>query len=130
MRTIKFRGKDSFERRWIIGALAPNGKHPCIAEFGKCFELTEVDYESVGQFTGQLDKYGKDIYEGDIVKYYDEIEDELVAAPVIFHESSCSFCCARPGYDIVGLGAYWDFEIVGNIHDNPELLKGGKHGNQ
>lgn len=61
MRTIKFRGKSRYDRRWIIGALVHNGKRPCIAEFGKLFELTEVDYESVGQFTGLSDHNGSQI---------------------------------------------------------------------
>lgn len=125
MRPIKFRGKSRCYSKWIIGALVPNGNHPCIAEFGKAFDLDEVDPKTVGQFTGMLDKNKKEIYEGDIVRYYDDIEDELVSSHVIYHKESCSFCVAPTKLcgDYIGITAYWQFEVVGNIHDNPELLK-------
>lgn len=128
MRTIKFRGKSRYERRWIIGALVPNGKRPCIAEFGKLFELTEVDYKSVGQFTGVFDCNGKEIYEGDIIRYYDDVEDELVVRPVEYLNDYCAFCAVHPQNDPDGLFAQWQYEVIGNIHDKPELLKGGNDG--
>lgn len=131
MRTIKFRGKDRFTRRWIIGALVPNGKRPCIAEFGKLFELTEVDYASVGQFTGLSDKNGKEIYEGDIVAMndhyprvvlWDKMSWALMPTEHYHDEFFWEVNVQHPGLD------WWEryadeFEIIGNIHDNPELVK-------
>lgn len=125
MRTIKFRGKSSYDRRWIIGALVPNGKQPCIAEFGKLFELTEVDYESVGQFTGVYDCNGKEVYEGDIVLARSEGECRM--CQVVFSERTCSFFLynnSGPWY-ISADNTMKDtlLEIIGNIHDNPNLIK-------
>lgn len=75
-----------------------------------------------------LTRNGKEIYEDDIVRYFDDIEDELVSSHVIYHKESCSFCAAPTKLcgDYVGITAYWQFEVIGNIHDNPEMLKGGE----
>lgn len=126
MRTIKFRGKDAFTGKWLFWALVPNGKHPCIAPFGELFHLEEVATDTVGQFTGMTDKNGKEIFEHDVVRYYDDIEDELVVSHVIYHKESCSFCVAPTELcgDYIGLTAHWQFEVLGNIHDNPSLLNG------
>lgn len=84
----------------------------------------------IEQFTGMLDKNGNEIYEGDIVRYYDDLEDELVSSHVIYHKESCSFCVAPTELcgDYIGICAHWQFEVIGNIHNNPELLKGGSDG--
>lgn len=128
MRTIKFRGKSNYDRRWIIGALVPNGKRPCIAEFGKLFELTEVDYESVGQFTGVFDCNGKEVYEGDIVLA--KSAGERRRCQVVYAEHSCGFILHTkidPWYIHADIDTKKDIllEVIGNIYDNPELLKGG-----
>lgn len=126
MRTIKFRGKSSYDRRWIIGSLVPNGKRPCIAEFGKLFELTEVDYESVGQFTGVFDCNGKEVYEGDIVLA--KSAGERRKCQVVYTEHSCGFILHTiigPWYIHADIDTKKDtlLEVIGNIYDNPELLK-------
>lgn len=120
MRTIKFRAISRDTGKWLVGALIPNGKREAyIAPFGRYLHLEKVDHNTVGQFTGMLDKNGKEIYEGDIVRYYDDIEDELVSSNVVYYEDSCSFCVAPTGScgDHIGIGAHWQFEVIGNIHD-------------
>lgn len=90
----------------------------------------EVDPETVGQFTGLTDKNGKKIFEGDIVTQnwydHDEPSDDSFGE-VVFCEYDCSFSVMDIQKDgIVPLGRchayHWEAEVIGNIHDNPELL--------
>lgn len=144
MRTIKFRGKRLTDGKWIYGDLIhvdkgliniwtnnafgnnPEGTDECGEEVG-------VDPSTVGQFTGLIDVNGKEIYEGDIVKtplldpiFCDVISDVFDYAPVCFNNGAFVVAYYEGRHKIYLEDLYDKVEVVGNIHDNPELLKGGK----
>ena len=147
MREILFRGKRLDNGEWVEGWYQPettikhwNGSQETVGvtiaykvEEG-FLEDTLVDPPTVGQYTGLTDKNGKRIFEGDIVAQnwydYDEPRDDSFGK-VVFCEYDCSFSVMdvnKDGFMPLGrCGSYhWEVEVIGNIHDNPELLKGGE----
>lgn len=129
MREILFRGKNVDNGAWVYGSFIPDMLEVfCITDidgFIKPFslikeELTEVRVErsTVGQFTGLTDKNGTRIFEGDIVK----VENALVRGIfAVEYGMSASFIVSR-GERRYLLGGC-NSEVIGNIHDNPDLLK-------
>lgn len=83
-----------------------------------------VEDTTVGQFTGLMDKNGNEIYEGDIYRY--DNPDSI---------NEVSYCAGGgfAGFDLTPAihneNRLLDVEVIGNIHDNPELLKGGNDEN-
>ena len=130
MRQIKFRAKSVDEGKWLIGALIPNGRRPCIAPFKEGFHLESVDPNTVGQFIGLTDCKGKEIYEGDIItvngKYprvvlWDKMSWALMPTEYFHDKMFWVMNLQHPGID------WWEefadkLEVIGNIHDNPELI--------
>lgn len=126
-REILFRGKRTDNGEWVYGNLIDSdsivGK---IVDFDGEYFIPEfwykVDLETVGQFTGLTDKNGTKIFDGDIVSLYDDSEDELTNGVVIFNADFCSFCVSMKCHEDVMLMAQWQYEVIGNIYDNKELL--------
>ncbi len=83
--------------------------------------------DTIGQFTGLQDKNGKDIYEGDIIRFV----KGLVKESGRWVDDAEIYAVEYDGavfYPLCNLSKVTDsIEIIGNIYDNPELLKGGSH---
>lgn len=82
------------------------------------------------QSTGLFDKNGKEIFEGDIVKFSD-CDDDVYVTPVVWDKNyACFGVSFSGGYPISFdyLEEFYtelkDIEVVGNIYENPELLEG------
>jgi uncharacterized phage protein (TIGR01671 family) len=77
------------------------------------------------QFTGLKDKNGKEIYEGDIIDFEEPVyESQNLKCPVVFYE--CEFVADWDRGDAqtyIPLRDMNDVEVIGNIYENPELLK-------
>ena len=125
MREILFRGKRADTGEWNWGNLVRRAKELLIVTLG--FICGEVIPETVGQYTGLRDKNGERIFEGDIVEY------NGTKHRVVFENR---FQTAYFGI-VMSAMETWGFsnsvpanmmEVIGNIHDNPELLEGEDNG--
>lgn len=119
MREIKFRGKDNFNGEWVYGDLSTiNLLNKTLIYIGPTTEV-EVDPETVGQYTGLKDKNGTEIYEGDICTVW--IEYCKQTKPYVVEDLRELYLETKRDdsyYRITSL------QVIGNIHDNPELLGG------
>lgn len=123
MREIKFRGWNPKNKCWLHGFYLMNrGAHfVCPDEFanGKSWDDYEILPETLGQFTGLTDKHGQEIYEGDILHDYYSGDDYKVHFDVCSFDARCiNDDCERLLDDVSS-----DSEVIGNIHDNLDLLK-------
>ena len=133
MREILFRGKRLDNGEWVYGYYVHIGPVSCqrayiIPEYTSAIYVKEVDPSTVDQYTGLMDKNYKRIFEGDIVST-DIARPYLI---VEFRDGCFMFNCNDGGkdyYDIMlpiledAQTEYKYGEIIGNIHDNPELLE-------
>jgi hypothetical protein len=127
MREILFRGKRLDNGEWVEGSLWTWGEK---IRIHLIFDLPDsalwfrVDPNTVGQYTGLCDKNGKKIFEGDIVQ-----DSWNKPWPVLFCTEDVASCgCCYPEFVGSGFKAkninLMDCYVIGNIHDNPDLLKG------
>ncbi len=124
MKTIKFRGKEINSGQWVYGFytqgsfIDPVNDTETPRHIIHSDMLYDVSEETVGQFTGLLDKNGKEIYEGDIVIFSNHLQglSRVVYDYASFHVENKLYSTAlRPMMNN-------HINVIGNIHDNPELF--------
>ncbi len=150
MREILFRGKRVDNGEWIYGYLVKSNEKYYIyyempdemCQTGNWLWYKEVIPETVGQYTGLTDKNGTKIFEGDIIKSDNGRINAISVVrygkfePLMFYDLLEKYVRSRPKEKIYGLFSksikgeemlLSDLprlkEVIGNIHDNPELLK-------
>lgn len=141
MREIKFRGKLIGNKKWVYGNLLTPCTWTRIVNYTEQdngsveradYHYFDVKPDTVGQFTGMLDCNGKEVYEGDVVFW---IATDMrgrgsgMQGAIIWdkHTMSWAILNNRPTSDGKLLIIPRPFEkklleVIGNIHDNPELM--------
>ena len=122
MREYKFRGLNRRNDRrwsgWHYGDLWHEKSGVCVGSY-------EVDPETVGQFTGLKDHKGREIYEGDIVRFKLPpmvLTNEKTAVGAVVYEYG-QFLVIIHAMRFTIFSVINDCTVIGNIHDNPELLR-------
>lgn len=152
MREILFRSKAANREKgrsyrtsykngdWVYGLLTDTENYAGFAEMTNTNRVRgiEVDKNTVGQFTGLTDRNGKKIFEGDIGRFKQTDgakrngKSIICTGKVIYNAKTASY--AVEGKDEAGCKYFdyfpiKDFEVIGNIHDNPELVEVNRYGN-
>lgn len=145
-REILFRGNRTDNGEWVTGTpfifadrckmIQAVAVHPDFVDEGNVYysEGFPVDPETVGQYVGRTDVNGKKIFEGDIVEatitenHWNSIKKYSAKYIVEYHPKYCYFYLKRNRNNLLFDGN-WSYaldsiKVIGNIHDNPELLNG------
>lgn len=148
MKEILFRGQtrrygerllnvagDKMPSNWVYGGICKgDGDHSIIYGSNAYPDLRICDKyavytDTIGQYTGIIDKNGKKLFEGDIVRFINE--DEIGVVSIVHYdvdllsftfESEFSFYTLSDVLHLYDYGEGEKFEIIGNIYDNPDLI--------
>ena len=133
MREIKFRGRSSKDNAtWFTGSFVSMGDEAYIEHYDglrRVMEMYPVVHATVGQFTGLCDSEGKEIYEGDVVRFTPPLrweweEDKRKNGVVVYEYFQFVVKYEETTVKLFHFAVNDDpFTVVDNIHDNPELVK-------
>ena len=133
-REILFRGKRVDNGEWIDGWFLPGNErqslHPCIFVYlpeTQSFECFDIDIDTLGEYTGLTDRDGTRIFEGDIIGVvynpnYGGVAKKRIGTFKVGFEDGCYVYEDGEGYFLFTESD--EIVVIGNIYDNPELLKG------
>jgi len=137
MREIKFRGKATQGdfSRWVYGSLLIDYAGTCQMwekqKSGDLFNCIVIP-STIGQYTGLKDRNGVEIYEGDVVRWFnsDLKKGEFIDGVVIFEHGryvvdfkAWHDYASNGSIDKVHFNGNPKFEVIGNVHDNPEMVE-------
>ena len=123
MREIKFRGRDGDD--WYYGSLFVNECGHTVISAPKSFWMKPVNADTVGQYTGLKDCKGREIYEGDIVRFKLPpmvLTNEKTAVGTVVYEYG-QFLVIIHAMRFTIFSVINDCTVIGNIHDSPDLLE-------
>ena len=139
-RELKFRAKDS-NGKWLYGFVMTDKKNSMIIPVNTdgtlTHELYSCDTETIGQYTGLHDLNGKEIYEGDIVTMKRNPEGRKISVMsrhLVKCDNVADWCFSSLAFEVCASYSMCGFdekysifnhrvEVIGNIHDNPELAQ-------
>ena len=147
MREIKFRGKRLDNGEWEYGDLLQyDDGSVCIGvhsknytddgfNVGQYHHIAPVNEDTVGEYTGLKDRNGKEVYEGDIIRFSNPYliisQGKQSFGMVKYYDALAGFALYNSSEDKFPMECDWlkidgSTKVFGNIHDNPEFLKGGE----
>lgn len=131
MMEILFRGKRTINGDWVYGDFVHGNERKSLRDSifvydreTQSFNDYEINPSTLGQYTGLTDKNGKRIFEGDVAKVLQGKDKDIA---YVGFENGAFMLYPKTGniYERT-MWSYWyndwDVEVIGNVHDNPDLL--------
>ena len=124
-REIEFRGRHKLDGKWVVGNLIKMFGEWCIQNPDNENDVCIVDPETIGQYTGLKDKGGVKIYEGEVIHLVGLGLGDMGCYEVEFNKDSAEFLMYfnQEIRHFIDHHPEDEVEIIGNIHENPELLE-------
>lgn len=127
MREILFRGKRLDNGEWVYGDLSLQNLCGVPLIYAGMNSDYKIDPETVGQYIGEIDDTGAKVFEGDIMLVDTEDGHKLFKIQFSQGEDEHQFICGFMGVYLGDADVYDEddvpyYRVIGNIHDNPELL--------